>query len=240
MHELLVNADHGAARGQSQRQCRFLVYATGDELRGLAADFFVVALENSEERIAADGGVQEAWKFSSVEVAGFQSKGFAGGMTQALQLDDVAGGRKREPRGRFVFIVEHFCEEHLGAGDQAAAGHLLGIAHQFIEVNFWGGDKSSDAAAPLDNSFALERRKSRKGGPEADLMNFGEVTLGSDGVTRMQLPRIDALADDALNSLVGGLAVAIFRSHSFSRVGTGSLRGRLDGSRLHIKNDILF
>ena len=46
MRELFVDADHGAARGQSQRQCRFLVYATGDELRGLAADFFVVALQD--------------------------------------------------------------------------------------------------------------------------------------------------------------------------------------------------
>src|SRR5713101_2955385 len=72
-------------------------------------------------------------------------------MAQALEFDDVAGGGKGEPRGCFVFIVEHFGEEHLGAGGEAAAGHLLGIAHQFIEVNFWCGDKGSDAAAALDD-----------------------------------------------------------------------------------------
>src|SRR5947207_9678407 len=200
---------------------------------GIAEFDFVIALENSEERIAADGGVQEAWKFSSVEVAGLQSKGFTRGMTQALKLDDVAGGGKREPRGRFVFIVEHFSEEHPGASGEAAAGHLLRIAHQFIKVNFWGSDKSSDAAAPLDDSFAFERGQSVARGHEADLMNLGEITLGSYGVTRMQLSGIDALADGALNSLVGGHAVAIFRSHSFSRTAPCRVRGHWHGTRFY-------
>src|SRR5256885_343788 len=83
-------------------------------------------------------------------------------MTQALEFDHVAGGGKREARGGFVFVVQHFREEHLGAGGEAAAGHLLGIAHQFIKVNFWGGDKSSDAAAALDDSFAFERGRSEE------------------------------------------------------------------------------
>src|SRR5438552_8786807 len=83
---------------------------------GIAEFDFVIALENSEERIAADGGVQETWKFSSIDETGFQSKEFAGGMPQALEFNDVAGWRKGEPRGRFVCIVEHFSEEHLGTG----------------------------------------------------------------------------------------------------------------------------
>src|SRR5712692_7518952 len=98
-------------------------------------------------------------------------------MTQALGFDDAGGGWKGKPRGSFVFIFEHFGEEHLGAGGEAAAGHLLGIAHQLIKVNFWGGDKSSDAAAALNDSFAFERSKSMACSHEADLMNFGEVAL---------------------------------------------------------------
>ena len=64
-------------------------------------------------------------------------------------------------------------------------------------------------------------------------MNFGEITLGSDGVTGMQLSGIDALADGALNSLVGGLAIAIFRSHSFSRTAPCRVRGHLHGTRFY-------
>src|SRR5439155_3037411 len=234
----LANAQQGIAAGNGESLGDSRIGRSGvNFFIGIAEFDLVIALEDSEERIPPDGRVQEAREFSGVEVTGFQSKGLARSVSQALELNDVAGWRKGEPRGRFVFIVEHFSEEHLGTGHQAAAGHLLGIAHQFIEVNFGGGDKSSDAATALDNSFAFERRKSVTGGHKADLMNFGEVTLGSDGVTRMQLPRIDALADDALNSLVGGLAVAIFRSHSCSRTASRRFRGHWHGTRFHNKND---
>src|SRR6266568_2194766 len=126
-------------------------------------------------------------------------------MTQALEFDDVAGGGKGEPGSGLVFIVEHFGKEHLRACDEAAAGHLLGIAHQFIEVNFWGGDKGSDAASTLDDSFAFEEGKSVARGHEADLMNFGEVALRGNGITGMQLSAIDALAEGA------GCAPRVFR-----------------------------
>src|SRR5260370_40377616 len=129
-------------------------------------------------------------------------------MAEAYKCDDAGGGGKGKPRSCFVFNFEHFGEEHIGAGGEAAAGHLLGIAHQFIKVNFWGGDKSSDAAAALDDSFAFERGKSVARGHEADLMNFGEVALRGDGITGMQLSGIDALADGGLNSLVGRQARA--------------------------------
>ena len=45
-HEMFVYADHGAASGQSKRQCRFFAHRTGNELRGLEADFFFVAFQD--------------------------------------------------------------------------------------------------------------------------------------------------------------------------------------------------
>src|SRR6266481_8643227 len=111
-------------------------------------------------------------------------------MTQALEFDDVAGGRKGEPRGRLIFIVEDFGKEHLGCGNEAAPGHLLRITHQFIEVNFWSGDKRSNAAAALDDSFAFQRGQGVASGHKADLMDFSEVALRGDRVTGMQLSRV--------------------------------------------------
>ena len=47
-HEMFVDADHGAAGGQSERQCWFLAHRTGDELRRLAGDFFIVASQDNQ------------------------------------------------------------------------------------------------------------------------------------------------------------------------------------------------
>jgi hypothetical protein len=71
-------------------------------------------------------------------------------------------------------------------------------------------------------------------------MNFGEVALRGDGITGMQLSGIDALADGGLNSLVGGQAGADLGWHFLARMGSGLLRGRLAGRRMHNKNDIPF
>src|SRR5713101_6099317 len=106
-------------------------------------------------------------------------------------------------------------------------------------MNFWGGDESPDAPAAFDDAFLFERGKSVARGHKADLMNFGEVALGGHGVTGTQVSGINALPDDALNSLVGGQAVAALRWHSLSRVGKWPLTGGVSGSCLHDKNDIL-
>src|SRR5258708_27709327 len=127
-------------------------------------------------------------------------------MAETLEFYNLAGGWKGEASSGFVFIVEYFGEKHFRAGGEAAASHLLRVAHQFIKVNLGGRDKSSDAAAALDHAFAVERGQGVTRGHEADLVDFGEARVGSDGVTGMQMPGIDALANGALNSLVGGQA----------------------------------
>ena len=55
----------------------------------------------------------------------------------------------------------------------------------------------------------------------------GEIAFGGDGVTGMQLAGVNALADGALNPLVGGQTVAILRWHSVSRTVPERLPGRL-------------
>ncbi len=174
---------------------------------GVAEFDFVIALENSEKRLTADGLVQKSGKFGGVEVAGFESKRLTGGVAEAFELDDLGGGREGKAGRGFIFIVEHFGEKHFGAGGEAASGHLLGVAHQLIEVNFGSGDKRPDTAATLDDAFAFERSESVTSGHEADLMNPGKFAFGSDGITGTQLAGIDALEDRGLDALVSGHAV---------------------------------
>src|SRR5712692_3591683 len=103
-------------------------------------------------------------------------------MAQALKFEDAARGGEREPGGCLVFILQHFGEEHLGTGGEATVGHLLGIAHQFIKVNFWSSDKRSAAPAALDDSFMFERGEGVGGGYEACVVVFGELGVGGYGV----------------------------------------------------------
>src|SRR5260370_28809174 len=148
-------------------------------------------------------------------------------MAETFEFYNLAGGWKGEASSGFVFIVEYFGEEHFRARGEAAASHLLRVAHQFIKVNLGSSDKSSNTAAALDDAFAFEGGESVTRGHEADLVDFGEVAFGSDGVTGMQMPGIDALANGALNSLVGGqaVAVAVLQSHSLSRTSPGLRSG---------------
>src|SRR5260370_34351052 len=175
-----------------------------------------------------------------MKVAGLQSKWLTRCMTHALEFDDAARGGKREPSRRFVFILQHFREEHLGSGGEAAAGHLLRIAHQLIEVNFGRGDKSADSAAALDNAFAFARGKSMARGHQADLMDLCKIALRRNRVTGMQLSGIDAPANGALNPLVGRQAVAVLRWHSLPRTGPRLFCRHLNGNSTHNKNHLRF
>ena len=237
----LANAKKGIAARDAEKVGDARVRSRGVNLFVSVAELdFVVALENAEKRIAADGGVEKAGEFSGAEVAGFESEGFAGGVAKALELDDAAGGRKGKARGSFGLGVDELGEENFGTGGEAAAGHLLGVAHQFIEMNFGGGDESADAAAALDEAFAFEGSESVASGHQADLMELGEVALGGDGVTGLEVAGVDALADGVLDALIGGQAVAVFRGNSLARNGAGALGGGSVGRGMHSKDDILF
>src|SRR2546426_11342989 len=87
-------------------------------------------------------------------------------MAQAFELDDTAPRGQGEVRCGFVFVRDDFRAQHFGACGQAATGHLLRIAHQFVEVDLWSRNECADALAALDDAFALERSEERRVGKE--------------------------------------------------------------------------
>src|SRR5258708_472498 len=220
----LANAQQGIAAGDGENLRDSRIGGGGVNFLVCVAEFnLVIALENSKKRFPADGSVQQAREFSGVEIASLKGKGFTGRMTKTLEFDDLGRGWKRKASSGFIFIVEHFGEEHPGAGGEAAASHLLRVAHQFIKVNLGSSDKSSNTAAALDDAFAFEGGESVTRGHEADLVDFSEVAFGSDGVTGTQITGVNALPHVALNSRVVGqaVAVAVLQSHSLSRTSPG-------------------
>jgi len=239
----LANAEKGIAARDAEEFGDARIRGGGvDFFVGVAKFDFVIALENAEERIAADGGIEEAGKFGGTEVAGFESEGLAGGVAETLELDDAAGGRKGKTRGGFGLGVDELGEKNFGAGGEAAAGHLLGVAHQFIEMNFGRGDESADTAAALDEAFAFEGGEGVAGGHQADLMELGEVALGGDRVPGLEVAGVDAFADGVLDALVGGDSIGMFCGGGIvpARNRAGALGGDFSGRGMHGKNDILF
>jgi hypothetical protein len=185
-----------------------------DLLVGVTELDAIVALENSEQGFATEGHGEKAGKLGLREVARFESKGLFGGMAKASQFDDRFVGRQRKAGGDFRFASDGFEAENFGCGRQTASGHLLGVAHQFIEMNFGGSDEGADATPALDKAFVFESRQRVAGGHEADLVHFSKVTLGGDGIARTEVAGVNALADGALNTLVGGDIRTQFGGHA--------------------------
>jgi hypothetical protein len=123
-----------------------------------------------------------------------------------------------QARRNLGFTLDDLAAQYMGASHQASTGHLLGVAHQLVEVNFGTCHERSDAAATFDNAFVFQGGQRVPGGHQANLMDLGEVSLGRDGVAGAQLPRFNALANDGLNSLVGGNAIPtlLLLRHSIS------------------------
>src|SRR5207302_44239 len=169
---------------------------------GVAEFDFVITLENAEKRFAVDGLVEQAGKFGGVEVTGLERERLSGSVAEAFEFDDAAVGRKRKARSGFAFVVNDFGKEHFRGGSERARGHLLGVAHELVEVNFRRRDERADAAAAFDEALAFKEDERVARGHEADVMRTREVTLRGNGVAGLQLAGIDALANDALNALI--------------------------------------
>src|SRR5690349_25161583 len=81
-------------------------------------------------------------------------------------------------------------------------------------MDFRRGNKRSDAATTLDQSFPFEGGQRVARSHQADLMHLCEVTYGIDGIARTQMAGFNTLPDTALNSLVRGQAVVFLRWHA--------------------------
>ena len=125
----------------------------------------------------------------------------------------ASGRRKRQASGGVRLILNHFGEENLGCRGHVAGGHLLGIAHQFVEMDFRSGNKSTDAAAAFDNAFLFECGQGMAGSHEADLMELSEIAFGSDRIAGAKMAGVDSLAYCGLNSLIGGQRGVCLGSH---------------------------
>jgi hypothetical protein len=173
----------------------------------------VIALDRGEERRVLERDGEQAGKLSGREIAGFEGERLAGSGAEAFELEDAALGREREASGGFFFVVDNFGEEDFGDGREAAAAHLFGVRHQFIEMNFGGGDEGADAAAALDDAFALERCEGMTRGHEADFVETGEFPFGCDGIAGLEFAGFDDAANRALDAAIRGNTVTALREH---------------------------
>src|SRR5216684_4228116 len=204
----LTNAQQGSStRNGHQFRGAWIGGGGIDFFIGVAELHVVIALEDLEERFAAQRRGEQVGKFRGRKITGLQRERLVRGMTQALQLDDPAVGRQRKPRHDFLLVVNHFGNEDFRGSCQAAAGHLLGVTHQFVEMNLGRGHEGADAAAALHDAFALKPNERMARGHQADLVDSGKVSLGIHRITGAQMSGFDALANGALNLLVGGDAI---------------------------------
>src|SRR2546429_217529 len=142
----------------------------------------------------------------------------SGIMAQSFELADAAPWGQGEVRRGSLFVFNDFREKDFGSRGQAATGHLLCIAHQFVEVDLWSRNECADALAAFDDAFALERGERMACCHQAYLVNPCQVSFRSNYVPREQLPRLDALAEVALDPLVSRQTVSILRWHLLSRI----------------------
>src|ERR1700751_6321939 len=116
----------------------------------------------------------------------------------------MTGRRKPQASGDLKLMVDNFCGENTRPSCQPTASHVLGVTHQFVEVDFRRGDKCAGTATALDDALALEACERMACGHQADAMNPGEFTFRIDGSADLQLSAFDSLTDDGLNFLIFG------------------------------------
>src|SRR6266404_2591778 len=134
-------------------------------------------------------------------------------MAQAFEFYDPRISREGQAGGDLLLVVNNFREQDLGSGSQTAAGHLLRVAHQLVEVNLGGCDKRADAPAAFHDPFAFQSGQGMPGGHQTDLVDLGEVSFRRDRVSGAQLARFNALANHALNALISRHAVSTLLTH---------------------------
>src|SRR5215475_16084201 len=77
-------------------------------------------------------------------------------------------------------------------------------------MNLGSCDEGSDAAAAFDETLTFQGSEGVAGSHQADLVHFGEIPLGRNGVARAKLAGVNTFADGALDALVSGNTGADF------------------------------
>jgi hypothetical protein len=72
-------------------------------------------------------------------------------------------------------------------GREAASRHVLGIAHQLIEMDFGCCDEGACPAASFYDALALQASQGVAGGHETHFMQASEFAFGFDGIPGLHL-----------------------------------------------------
>src|SRR5215470_2729526 len=98
-------------------------------------------------------------------------------MPHALNLNHAAARRQVESGCNLFFVFNDLRSNDLGIRSEAAARHLLRIAHQLVEMNARRSYKSSGATPAFNDAFPLEPRQGMTRRHQTHPMNPGEFSL---------------------------------------------------------------
>src|SRR5262249_53539861 len=140
----LANAEQRVALGDAEKFGAARISGGGvDFFIGISDVGSIVALQNAEKGFAAKRCGDQAGEIAGGQVAGLESKRLVGGQAEALDLDETGPWGKGKAGGGFMLFIAELGHQDLGTAREAPAGHLFGVAHQLIEVDLGGGNKSA-------------------------------------------------------------------------------------------------
>src|SRR6266516_7320174 len=99
-------------------------------------------------------------------------------MPDSFNLHHATCGRQIQPRGDLVFVVNNFGSDDLRVGGEAAARHLLGIAHQLVEMYSWRRYEGARTSAAFHHALALKASERMTGSHQAHSVDLGKLPLG--------------------------------------------------------------
>src|ERR1035438_8226397 len=108
-------------------------------------------------------------------------------MADTLDLHHPAGSGESQTGGDLRLILNNLRNNNLRVGSQAAAPHLLGVTHQFVEMDSRRSYECAGTRTTFDNAFAFQSRESVAGGHQANSMNARKFALGAHGIPGLQL-----------------------------------------------------
>ena len=81
-------------------------------------------------------------------------------------------------------MFNDFRHQHSRARNQPAAGHVLRVAHQLVEVDFRGSHKGARATPALDDALEFQPGEGVARRHQTHLVGSGQFAFRSDDVAR--------------------------------------------------------